>query len=77
MHLTKDLEHVFNVCGILWYIHLYTAISIKVVLNEFISDSQQPFALVFDFSARITDKIRECVPSICAFVQRNVASTQD
>ena len=31
MHLTKDMEHV-NLCGILWYIHLYDVIIIILML---------------------------------------------
>jgi uncharacterized membrane protein len=32
MHLTKDMEHV-NLCGILWYIHLYSHHSFSTHIN--------------------------------------------
>jgi hypothetical protein len=35
----------------------YSDIYLQILINEFFSDSQQPFALVFDFSALLGDNL--------------------
>ena len=73
----ETLALVVHILLIILYMHIHTAISIKVVheqsgkveyererlpgiankLMNFQRDSQQPFALVFDFSALLVDNL--------------------